>query len=88
MSLVSLILVFVIIALCLSTNTGILTEHPSAKISEHMKWIDSTVSEAARMKSLVENMLELAKGDFTIVFIALTGRGVPGKEEVSVWDYQ
>jgi signal transduction histidine kinase len=45
-------------------NTGILTSHPNAQISEHMKWIDSTVSEAARMKSLVENMLELAKGDF------------------------
>jgi signal transduction histidine kinase len=46
-------------------NTGILTSHPNSQISEHMKWIDSTVSEASRMKSLVENMLELAKGDFT-----------------------
>jgi signal transduction histidine kinase len=45
-------------------NTGILASHPDTRVAEHMQWIDSTTSEAIRMKGLVENMLELAKGDF------------------------
>jgi signal transduction histidine kinase len=45
-------------------NTGILAAHPNTPVAEHTQWIDSTASEAIRMKGLVENMLELAKGDF------------------------
>jgi signal transduction histidine kinase len=45
-------------------NTGILKSHPDTLVAQHMQWIDSTQGEAVRMKGLVENMLELAKGDF------------------------
>ncbi|MDR0951830.1 MAG: HAMP domain-containing histidine kinase [Oscillospiraceae bacterium] len=44
-------------------NTGVLSAHQNSLLSEHMQWIDSTASEAVRMKGLVENMLELAKGE-------------------------
>jgi signal transduction histidine kinase len=45
-------------------NTGILTAHPEKSISQHMQWLNNTADEAGRMKNLIENMLELAKGDF------------------------
>jgi signal transduction histidine kinase len=45
-------------------NTGVLMSHPNTKVSEHMNWLENTQSEAVRMRGLVENMLELAKGDF------------------------
>jgi signal transduction histidine kinase len=44
-------------------NTGILVAHPDTLVSEHEQWIQNTQDEANRMKGLVENMLELAKGD-------------------------
>jgi signal transduction histidine kinase len=44
-------------------NTGILSAHPDTLVSEHVQWIHNTQDEANRMKGLVENMLELAKGD-------------------------
>jgi signal transduction histidine kinase len=44
-------------------NTGILAAHPNTQVSSHMQWITNTQEEATRMKGLVENMLELAKGD-------------------------
>jgi signal transduction histidine kinase len=45
-------------------NTDILISHPDTPVSEHMRWLRNTGEEAIRMKKLVENMLELAKGDF------------------------
>jgi signal transduction histidine kinase len=46
-------------------NNGVLKSHPDAPVAAQMQWIDSTDGETARMKGLVENMLELAKGDFS-----------------------
>jgi signal transduction histidine kinase len=45
-------------------NTGILSAHPETPVAEHMQWLVNTADETERMKSLIENMLELAKGDF------------------------
>jgi signal transduction histidine kinase len=44
-------------------NKGILSAHPDTLVSEQVQWIQNTQDEANRMKGLVENMLELAKGD-------------------------
>jgi signal transduction histidine kinase len=46
-------------------NSGILAAHPDTLVSEHAQWIQNTQDEANRMKGLVENMLELAKGDIS-----------------------
>jgi signal transduction histidine kinase len=46
-------------------NTGIITSQPDTKVSEMLHWLENTNVEAVRMKNLVENMLEIAKGDFT-----------------------
>ncbi|MDR0984546.1 MAG: HAMP domain-containing histidine kinase [Ruminococcus sp.] len=45
-------------------NTGILSAHPETPVAKHMQWLNNTTDEAEHMKSLIENMLELAKGDF------------------------
>ena len=44
-------------------NTGILLSHKQETISNQVKWVENTETEAQRMKQLVEDMLFLAKSD-------------------------
>jgi signal transduction histidine kinase len=44
-------------------NQKILLAHPERTIGEQTRWIENTRSESTRMKSLVEDMLFLAKSD-------------------------
>lgn len=44
-------------------NLGILKAHGEDKINDQAAWIESTEEEAVRMKSLVDDLLFLAKGD-------------------------
>jgi signal transduction histidine kinase len=46
-------------------NTDIIAAHPETQVCEQMQWLRNNQNEAARMKKLVENMLELARGDFS-----------------------
>lgn len=44
-------------------NLGILLAHPKDTIESHKKWLDNTNAEAIRMKTLIEDLLFLAKSD-------------------------
>lgn len=44
-------------------NTSIVLAHPEDKVADQAKWIEYTQDEAARMKSLVDDLLFLAKSD-------------------------
>lgn len=44
-------------------NLGILKAHPTEPIATQMTWVESTEAEATRMKTLVDDLLFLAKGD-------------------------
>jgi len=42
-------------------NCNILESHKEERINEEIKWIESTKEESAKMKGMVENMLDLSK---------------------------
>lgn len=44
-------------------NLGIMNGHKEQTIASQMQWLDNTVTEAQRMKKLVEDLLFLAKSD-------------------------
>lgn len=44
-------------------NGGILKSHPEQSVQSQMQWIDNTHGEALRMKTLVDDLLFLAKAD-------------------------
>ncbi len=44
-------------------NTDILKKHPEMTVGEQSQWVDSTYEEAQSMKSLVDELLFLAKND-------------------------
>ena len=44
-------------------NTDIIRSHPDASVREQAKWVDYIQDEAIRMKSLVDDLLFLAKSD-------------------------
>jgi signal transduction histidine kinase len=44
-------------------NIGILLSHPKDTIKSHAKWLENTNAEAIRMKTLIEDLLFLAKSD-------------------------
>lgn len=44
-------------------NTDIIRAHPDASVREQAKWVDYIQDEAVRMKSLVDDLLFLAKSD-------------------------
>ena len=44
-------------------NNNIIVSHKEETVQSQMKWIESTSEEAGRMSDLVNNMLELAKGE-------------------------
>ncbi|MDH7497974.1 MAG: HAMP domain-containing sensor histidine kinase [Syntrophomonadaceae bacterium] len=44
-------------------NTGILLSHRQDPIQQHLKWVEHTQAEAARMAELVEDLLFLARSD-------------------------
>lgn len=46
-------------------NNNIITAHRDSTVESQMKWIESTSEEAARMRELVDKMLELAKNEAT-----------------------
>ena len=45
------------------TNTGILLSHPQDSIAQQKKWVEYIRDEAQRMRTLVEDLLFLAKSD-------------------------
>lgn len=47
-------------------NTSILESHPGSTVAEQQQWIASTQTEARRMQSLVEGLLQLARFDQSI----------------------
>lgn len=44
-------------------NNNIVASHKNETVESQMKWIESTSEEAGRMRNLINNMLELAKGE-------------------------
>ena len=54
-------------------NNNIISSHKEETVQSQMQWIESTGEEAVRMRDLVNNMLELAKGE-------------AAKEELTIWD--
>ena len=45
------------------TNNDIMLRHPSATVASQRQWLESTRDEGLRMRSLIENLLFLAKSD-------------------------
>lgn len=44
-------------------NAGILKENRADTVENQMRWVENTITEAGRMRSLVDNLLFLAKAD-------------------------
>ena len=59
-------------------NTEIVKSEPRSMISEHMKWLDSSVEEGKRLQGLIADLLLLASLDDT-----QSSRDMPGYEDVN-----